>query len=382
MIKLPKHGRISYFNYFKLNKNPVKICYFGIYNSEYSRNKVIINGLRENEVKVKECKEKPKGFLKNWRLFRKLQREDYDMIIVGFPGQTVVWLAKLFSLFNRKKVVFDAFFSIYDFNVFDRKLCSEKSFKARYYWFLDWFSCKLADKILLDTQEHINYFAEEFRIEKEKFYKLFISADDKVMCPRLVKENRNYFLVNFHGKFIPLQGIEYIIQAAKILENENIKFNIIGTGQTYSKIKELANKLQVKNINFIGFLNLKKVAEYINKADISLGIFGSTQKAQRVIPNKVYEALACRKAVITGETPAAKELFTDKENILFCKMADSKDLAQKILELKNDSELRNKIAENGYKLFKQKLTPKVLGKEFKEFLIKELNENRSYKENN
>jgi len=35
---------------------------------------------------------------------------------------------------------------------------------------------------------------------------------------------------------------------------------------------------------------------------------------------------------------------------------------------KNNPELKDKIAENGYQLFKQKLTPKVLGKELKEII--------------
>jgi len=44
-------------------------------------------------------------------------------------------------------------------------------------------------------------------------------------------------------------------------------------------------------------------------------------------------------------------------------MANPEALAEAILTLKDDEKLRDKIAENGYRLFKEKLTPKAIGKE-------------------
>jgi len=67
-----------------------------------------------------------------------------------------------------------------------------------------------------------------------------------------------------------------------------------------------------------------------------------------------------QKAVITANTPAINELFKDKENILLCNQADSKDLVEKILLLRNDSKLRGDIADNGYKLFKEKCLSKII----------------------
>jgi glycosyltransferase involved in cell wall biosynthesis len=90
-------------------------------------------------------------------------------------------------------------------------------------------------------------------------------------------------------------------------------------------------------------------------------MFGTPPKAMRCGAFKVTEALAMAKPVITGRTPAMEEFLTEKENVLFCKMGDSQDLADKILELKNDPLLRKKIAAGGYNTYLEKLTPKVLG---------------------
>lgn len=169
------------------------------------------------------------------------------------------------------------------------------------------------------------------------------------------------FSVLFWGNFIPLQGIEYIINAAKILEKfSDIKFIIIGDGQTKKDILNLAEDLKIKNTTFLSRLPLEELPSYIKEADICLGIFGNTGKAKRVIPNKVYEAVAMGKPVISGDSPAIREVFTDRKDILLCKMADSKDLADKILELKNNPELREKIAKGEHETFKRKFAPRVI----------------------
>ncbi len=181
---------------------------------------------------------------------------------------------------------------------------------------------------------------------------------------------RKKFLVLFWGNFIPLQGIQFIIRVAKKLEkHSDIQFSIIGKGQRYPEIQDLTQQLDITNINFLGRLPHKELPNYIAKANVCLGIFGDTEKTQRVVPNKVYEAIAMKKPVITADTPAARELFTNRKNILFCKTANAQDLAKKILELKNSETLRNSIARGGYEIFKGRATPKIITKKLLKSLV-------------
>ncbi|MFA6459679.1 MAG: glycosyltransferase [Patescibacteria group bacterium] len=177
------------------------------------------------------------------------------------------------------------------------------------------------------------------------------------------------FIVGFWGKFIPLQGVPYIIEAAKILEfDSDINFELIGDGQTYQESISLAKKLGLTNICFAGQVPFIEMPLRIKKYDLCLGIFGETEKTLRVIPNKIYEAIACVKPVITANTPAIKELFYDQNNILLCQRANAKDLAEKIILLKNNHDLRKTIASGGYKLYHQFCRPVVIA----EKLIKDL----------
>ena len=281
-------------------------------------------------------------------------------MVVGFLGQQIVPFAKLIS---RKPIIFDAFLSLYDSNVFDRKTVKRRSVRAFYYWILDWLSMRLADIVLFDTDQHIKYASEEFGININKFRRIWIGARDDVFYP-MPKSNSGEFLVVFHGSFIPLQGIEYILKAAKICEKDGIDFLIIGDGQEKKKMIKLSGELGLKNVEFAGFMSQEWIREKIARADVCLGIFGDTQKTQRVIPNKVYECLAMQKPVITADTSAVRELF-DEEDLMLVKVADPESLADGIIRLKRDPALMNKIAINGYNKFKDNASIRILGEKLK-----------------
>ena len=343
----------------------MKICFICGREPEYARNRIILNGLKMNGVEVVECTSSSKSALKRFfsvMLRLPFKKRGCDAVFVGFFGQPLMPFVKLLT---RKKIVFDAFLSANATQVFDKQVVKKDSLKARFWFLLDKYACSLADRVLVDTEQHVSYFSKTFGIPKKKISRLFIGADDNLFKPMDVKKNKD-FVVEFHGEFIPLQGVEYIIKAAKILEkHKDIKFRIIGKGQTFEMCTALAKKLNLKNVRFEGYMKFTEIPQAIAESDIGLGIFGVTEKAKRVIPNKAYEIIAMKRALITSETPAALELFENRKNVLFCKPSDEKSLAEAILELKNNPKLKEKIAENGYKLFKEKCCTAVLGREVK-----------------
>ncbi len=346
----------------------MRICFFGGYNPNYSRNKILIQGLILNGVEIIECRTELRGIIKYFDLIKKHWkiRKQYDVLLVAFPGWHAVVLAKFLT---RKPIIFDAFVSVYDSTVFDRKNTKKRSLKAKYFWLMDWLACKLADKVLLDTNEHIKYFVEEFGLNEGKFVRISVGADDSVLRPIKVEDKRrkSKFIVHYHGNVIPLQGVKYILESAKLLKlYKDIQFNLIG-----SRVKRWYEKSFSGNVNFIENVPYEKLAEYISQADICLGIFGDTNKTQRVIPNKVYEYMACQKPIITADTPAIRELFNENDLHLI-PTASPEVLAKAILKLKNDSALREKLAENAYNRFIQIATPKILAGE----LIKIINKSR------
>ncbi len=213
----------------------MKTLCFGSYDPNYPRNRVIIKGLRENGVEVTECNDLSKIWLRYPNLIRKY-KSDYDAMIVCHPGHVNIPLAKMLTKLEAKPLIFDAFISEYDTNVFDRKLVREGSLKSKFYFYLDKIACMLSDVVLLDTDEHINYFHKKFGIKKEKFRRIFIGADDAVFYPRKIEGKDGVFIVTLHGTFIPLQGIQYVVKAAKLLEDhKDIKFESSESSESGSR---------------------------------------------------------------------------------------------------------------------------------------------------
>jgi len=341
----------------------LKICFFGIYNPEYSRNRVLIDGLKENGVEVIECRTELEGIIKYFDLIRRHWkiRKDYGVLLVAFPGWQVVFLAKLLT---RKKIIFDLFAPLYESEVLDRQNTKKTSLKARYYWWLDKLSAKLADIVLLDTNEHIKYFVEEFNLPKEKFRRVWVGSSIKPCVKDGTKKESNKFVVYFYGHLIPLQGQEYILESAQLLKNyEDILFKLIG-----SVAKRKYESLDYKNVSFEENINYEKLGESIKKGDVCLGIFGLKEKTNRVIPNKIYDYLVCWKPVITADSLAIRELFGEGDLYLI-PPANSKLLAETILKLKEDKKLRENLAQNGYNVFMQNATPKLLGKRILDIIL-------------
>jgi glycosyltransferase involved in cell wall biosynthesis len=345
----------------------IKICYFGHYKPRYSRNRIIMKALRKAGAEIIEVNDQSHGILRYPKLFAKSIIKKFDLMIVGYIGHTDMPLAKLVCALKGIPVVFDAFLSLYEANVEDRRLSKPGSLSALRWHCFDRAACRLADYVLLDTNAHIQYFMENFRIPEKKFYRVWVGADDEVMYPAKHKDKRERsgFIVIFYGYFIPLHGLEHIIEAARILqaEDKNVRFVIVGGGQTYPMIRELVEKQNIESVSFTGRIPYRKLPRLIQQSDLCLGIFGATPKAQRVIPNKVYDGLGMAKCVITADTPAVREILTHGENIWLCEPGSGQALRDAILTLKNNNSLRESIARNGYQYFKNHFSVEALSRD-------------------
>jgi glycosyltransferase involved in cell wall biosynthesis len=127
----------------------------------------------------------------------------------------------------------------------------------------------------------------------------------------------------------------------------------------------LSRTLELKNTRFGGRIQQREIPTYAAEADLVLGIFGATMKTQRVIPHKVYQGLAMKKPVLTGDTPAIREIFTPDVHLATCRIASPDALAGKIAELQQRPDHLEYLASNGYNLIKERYVPTKLGAQLK-----------------
>jgi glycosyltransferase involved in cell wall biosynthesis len=334
------------------------VCYFGSYDSDYSRNRIIIKGLQQNEIKVLQCQVNGTIFIK----FRKLNKllklnPAVSSVLVGFPGWWDLWIASVLGKIHHKKIIFDVFTPLYETYYLDRK---QVKFGLIYYA-LDRINMKLANLVLADTKTHLHLYSQEYGLNPQKGLVIYVGSDNDIFIPQKIKERTE---VLFYGSYQPLQGVEQILVAAAKLPN--VKFKLIGQGQTFEKNKKFAEDKKLKNVQFQSWVSITQLAKEINQAKIVLGIFGDSVKAESVIPNKVFDGIASAKAIITKDTAAARELFKNGENALLVK--DQAELAKAIGLLLKDNKLRKRIALNGVKLYKKQLEPENIVKELIKYL--------------
>ncbi len=323
----------------------MKICFFGIYDPSYSRNNIILTGLKKAGVDVVECRADWRDtwrYVKLWRSLRALKNQ-YDCVYAAYPSPVATIVARLVS---RKLVISDAFYSMYDAVVIDRKEIPFWHPRAVKLLLLDWLGVMLAHAVTVDTEEHKKYWSSWFGVNKNKIHALYLGFNDEIFYP-MPAVRKDYFLVHFHGYYIPVQGVDKIIEVARLCaDNPKIRFRLVGSGQDSEKVRKLVEQYKLINIEFVGRVSLAELNAYMSEADAVLGIFGDTPKAKRAIPNKVYEGLAVKRSVITMDTPAVREIFSDSEIVLV--KNDPNSMAQAISELSNNEKLCEQLSRSGY----------------------------------
>ena len=360
----------------------MRVAYVGPFNPDNGRNRSIIRGLQAANVDVVIANNNSGSrAVRYLSCARKALTTKSDVLIYGARGNRFGQpLSPVMSLARKRVVVFDAMLSLYETFVVDRKQHSPRSLTARFMHRLDRRAFASADIVLSDSNVHSQYYSSEFDIPISKFETVYIGTDDSVFYPRQTKPHTG-FVVGFWGAYVPLQGAEIIVEAANLLRDRtDIVFAMKGSGQTYPKTKSIAEQMSLRNMDFDqSWAPYDSLPDVINGFDVCLGIFGPGSKTHNVIPNKVYEALAMAKPVITADTSAARELLMDGKDCLMVPPGDADALADAILKLKQDTSLSNEIAAEGYALFKSTLSPSVTGSKLAAALQRCV-ENRSGKE--
>jgi len=284
------------------------------------------------------------------------QLRDVDVLVVGFFAQPILPVLRFLW---RGPVIADGYFSIYDTLVNDKAKAGPNSILGRLCYGLDRYMLRKADLVMTDTLEHVRYFQQTFSVTNTTLERLWISAQDTVFTRQAALPLRDGETceILFWGGFVPLQGVDAIIRAAHRLSGQPVHFTIVGAGQTYQACSDLADNLATENVAFLGWQTPEEIREIANRSHLILGIFGTTDKAARVIPNKAFEALALGKPLITGDSPASRELLQDGHDAMLVPLGDFEALAERITWARENYDAALAIGSCGHSTFMDKASP-------------------------
>ena len=351
----------------------MRVLYFGTYERDYPRNAQVIAGLRNAGVDVvtrhvpvwdgqtHKFALGPGSAVRLARAELRLAKRpdvDFDVLVVGYPGHLDMATARRVA--GRRPLVFNPLVSLYDTFVLDRARWKPGSLPARALETIDRYALRAADVVVADTENHADYFASLGRIPRGRVEVILLGADESRFTPGWVQPE--VFSCFFHGKLIPVHGLETILAAARLVPE--VRFTMTGTGQ----LSGLLESDRPANVEWLGWVPDERIPLELHRCGCALGIFGTSEKASRVIANKAFEALASGAPLLTADTPGARELLVDGQSALLVPPGDPAALAAAIRRLAADPQLARDVARAGHEAFTSRASAGVLGVEWRDLL--------------
>ncbi|QGG97099.1 glycosyltransferase [Actinomarinicola tropica] len=279
-----------------------------------------------------------------WRMARTLPAP--DVVVVGYLGHFDVHLAR--RLFDAP-IVLDFLVALGD-TARDRRIGPRSPVS----WLLDTIdraALRTADVIVVDTE------AQRARLPDEARGRSIVVA---VGAPELWFRDPapdpvdGPLRVVFFGLFTPLQGTPVIGRAiARLADDPRIAWTIIGTGQDYQRTRALASPNP--HVTWLDWLPGPELARMVAEHHVCLGIFGTSDKAWRVVPNKLFQGAAAGCAVVSSDTPSHRELLGD--DAVLVAAGDDAALAAALLHLAEDRDVLTDMRRRAGALARREFSP-------------------------
>lgn len=192
------------------------------------------------------------------------------------------------------------------------------------------------------------------------------SVDTKVFNPKVNGENmrsalgikRDEKMVLYVGRLSREKKIEVLLQAAKVIsrKNEKVKFVVAGSGPAESHYRNMARRLGLKNVNFLGSVDRKALPKVYAASDVFC--LPSTFETQGIVS---LEAMASGKPVVCADYLALKELVANGRNGEKFRPGDYIMCSRKIEKVLNSPEAYvNSALEKAREFSTEKATDRLL----------------------
>jgi glycosyltransferase involved in cell wall biosynthesis len=254
----------------------------------------------------------------------------------------------------------------------ERGLTQRHAISGRLIYKAERLAFRLPDLLVLDTEEYVTWLSQTYDLTPEHFRLVPTGADDRIFHPLKSTEKKDsLFRALYYGSFTPNHGVEYILEAARILrEEQDIYFELIGDGPTKAQALVWVKEWGLSNVVFEDWMDRELLIQRISEADICLGAFGTTPQSMMTIQNKIYEGLAMARPVLTGDSPTVRAALEHGKHLWLCERANAESLAQSILTLKENPILCASMATQGHQVFLKRYTCDALGERFAQHLCR------------
>lgn len=192
-------------------------------------------------------------------------------------------------------------------------------------------------------------------VDIQKFSKEHPGRDLNILKDNLVKKITDKFLITV-SRLVLKNAVSDIVKSLQFLPS-NYKLLVLGEGREFNLLKKLSNDIGVgKRVFFLGQISQVELPKYLKISDVF--IRPSLSEGMGI---SFIEAMAAGVPVVATPVGGIVDFLFDpdmnpeKESTgLFCNVKDPKSIAEKVLKLELDNELRKNIITNAKKLVKDK----------------------------
>jgi glycosyltransferase involved in cell wall biosynthesis len=281
-----------------------------------------------------------------------------DLVVFLYPGHLDACVLGPIARLRRIPSTLDVFISLYDTVVLDRGLHGKRSPHALATRTLDTIACWSVRRVVVDTPEHAAFFAAFTHRGLDRFSVLWVGADETLYRP--APDPGDAAPILWYLTYIPLHGFDTVAHAAVRLgrSDPGRALRLVGDGQDRAAAEATAKELGLDNVEFVDRIPEDELADEIAGASICLGVFGTSDKAARVVPNKVFQCAAAGKAIVTAETPAIRTAFGDA--LVTVPAGDADALADALRSLHGEARLQ--VAARARDVFAERFSDAALAR--------------------
>lgn len=146
------------------------------------------------------------------------------------------------------------------------------------------------------------------------------------------------FVLTYLGTHGMAHGLDFVLEsAAKIKENDDVHFLLIGDGAEKSKLIGIKEKLNLSNVTLHPPVPKTEVHEYISASDVALVCLKKSDTFKSVIPSKIFENAAMQCPILLGVEGESKDIIESYHAGTCFEPENEREFIDKVLEMSNSN---------------------------------------------
>jgi glycosyltransferase involved in cell wall biosynthesis len=217
------------------------------------------------------------------------------------------------------------------------------------------FLYRKSDHIVVVTPAFKEYLIQHWRVAPEKISVVENGVEAELFSPQAEGDFRaewgaeGKFVVSYIGTMGNAHGLQTLVEAAARLQTAapNILFLLVGEGAEKEQLVSLVRTRGLTNLRFVNQQSREQIPACICASDACLVPLKKNEIFRTVIPSKMLEFMSCARPVILGVEGQARKILEEAQAGICVEPENPTELAEAILRLAGDAQLRETMGRNG-----------------------------------